>query len=592
MTETLVVIIFVAVIFTFLYISIIPLIGTYNDKVVRESNIDIVYKLYHIRKMIYNDKNNFNITTGNVNEVNCSDINNANCNNLMEALELSNYTLLYVNGIKNNVDTLSTNYNKIYQLIENDLENEEEVLMLYDNERNTFAYLKYDDSSLFGDIAYKKVLKDIPKHEMGSCTNLKYEEDGITYISGSRECIDFNYVWYSGKLWRITAIYPDGAIKMITENSITSIAFNERYKSAFNNSYVYKWLNEEFYDTLYNASNFIDTTKTWDATQTSSYNTKPDGTTIVSSNIGLLNSYEYKNSIRGVSGDEGYLNIGYYWWLLNSASFSLVRCVRNNGSPQSETSTTELGVRPSIYLKSGIEFNGSGTRENPYIIVGEKNIGRENEYINTRISGEYIKLKNGNNEQVFRIIGVDNNKTKIIAMDYADNKATKSFATSTGTDDTLWGSGTTTDTGTWYTYLNSIYYPNLVSTYGNIFDSGTYYLGTSGYDYKLSICANTTSGNTQICDKTSDKGIFDIGLPRYGEILATQEAEGYSNSINMWLMNRFSASNSVLYVDYFGRTSSNAVTTTNGARPTLYLKSTVKILSGSGTKSDPYVVGL
>ena len=49
MTETLVVIVFIATIFTFIYISVIPLIGIYEDKSERENDIDIVYKLYNIK---------------------------------------------------------------------------------------------------------------------------------------------------------------------------------------------------------------------------------------------------------------------------------------------------------------------------------------------------------------------------------------------------------------------------------------------------------------------------------------------------------------------------------------------------------------
>ena len=48
-------------------------------------------------------------------------------------------------------------------------------------------------------------------------------EDNITYISGTADNINFNYVWYSGKLWRITAVYPDGTMKMITDDVITNI---------------------------------------------------------------------------------------------------------------------------------------------------------------------------------------------------------------------------------------------------------------------------------------------------------------------------------------------------------------------------------
>ena len=433
--------------------------------------------------------------------------------------------------------------------------------------------------------------------------------DDITYFSGTNDCVDMNYVWYSGKLWRITAIYPDGSMKLVTQNNITSIAFNATgqvnfYTDANTKSYMYQWLNEDFYDTLYNANQFIDTSKRWNATMptNTTISTKPLETNMVAANVGLLNNYEYYNSYRCINSSTctgsnyvtGYLNIGYYWWLLNPYSASLVWRVDRNGVGDNSAPTGASGGRPSIYLKSGLEFTGDGTNSSPYKIVGDKDAGQTNELINTRISGEYIKLSDGTTNQVFRIIGVEDNKTKIITMDYAENKNTRKFATSTGSANTLWGSGTTTDTDTWYTYLNDNstgYLKNLKDTYGELFDSGLYYLGTSGYNYKLSVCANTTSGNTKVCDKTNDKGTFNIGLPRYGEMFATQQGTGYSNSITMWLMNRYSASN-VWFVGNSGSGNYNAPTNARGGRPTVHLKSTVKILSGSGTETDPYVVGL
>ena len=440
--------------------------------------------------------------------------------------------------------------------------------------------------------------------DMGTAND---ESDDITYFSGTNDCVDMNYVWYSGKLWRITAIYPDGSMKLVTQNNITSIAFNESgqvnfYTDANTKSYMYQWLNEDFYDTLYNANQFIDTNKQWNATMPADTNisTKPGDTNMIIANVGLLNNYEFYNSYRcinsatctGSSYSTGYLNIGYYWWLLNPYSASNVWYVISNGFGGDCSPSNAYGSRPSIYLKSGLEFTGEGTSVSPYKIVGDKDTGQTNDLINTRLSGEYVKLKNGNSEQLFRIIGVEDNKTKIIAMDYAEN--TRKFATSTGGANTLWGSGTTTDTDTWYTYLNTSttgYLDSLKSTYEELFDSGLYYLGTSGDNYKLSVCANTTTGNIKVCDKTSDKGTFNIGLPRYGEMFATQQGTGYSNSINMWLMNRYSASY-VWNVRNYGYGDNNSPTIAYGVRPTLYLKSTVKIISGSGTETDPYVVGL
>ncbi len=617
MTETLVVVLFVVGIFTFLYVSVIPLIGTYTDKTIRESDIDIVYKLYSIRKALNKgvDKNErINMTGDPIKEITCDDFVDENyCDSLLTFLELksgdtNNCQIVYMNNIVDNLNTLQSdpNYKEIYEYIKDykDDEAEDGVLILLDKKEHTIAHLKYINSGLSAaDILIKNAQKK-------TCNPIFTDTDGVKYFSGTNECIDFNYVWYSGKLWRITAVYPDGSMKLITQNNITSIAFNGSgqvnfWTDANTTSYMYQWLNEDFYDTLYNASEFIDTTKRWNATMPAdtTRSTKPAETNMVSANVGLLNSYEYYNSYRcigsaactGSSYGKSYLYIDYFWCLLNPYSASRVDYVGVIDTVIDNTPTNAYGGRPSIYLKSGVEFTGSGTISSPYKIVGDKDTGRANDLINTRLSGEYVKLKNGNNEQTFRIIGVEDGKAKIIAMDYADNKATKKFATSQGTANTLWGSGTTTGEGTWYTYLNTPttgYYAVLQSTYGDLFTSGTYYLGTSGYNYKLSVCANTTSGNTKVCDKATNQS-FNIGLPRYGEMFATPQAGGTSSSIDMWLMNRYSTSY-VWYVRNYGIGNgygSNPANT-RGGRPTVHLKSTVKILSGTGTESDPYVVGL
>ena len=421
----------------------------------------------------------------------------------------------------------------------------------------------------------------------------KDPDDGTIYCSGTNDQVNDNYVWYSGKLWRITAIYSDGTMKLVTENNITSIAFNESGNVNFAGSYMQSWLNEEFYPTLYNASNIINTTKTWNATMTSSLETKPDNTTLVSSNVGLLNAWEYYNSYRNSNEySSTYLNIKYFSWLLNAFNDSKIIGVLASGRASTGVPSGALGVRPALYLKSNVVFIGSGTKNNPYEIMGDKEKGKANDLINTRISGEYVKLKNGSNEQLFRIIDVEDNKTKIIAMDYADNGATRKFATSNGSGDTLWGGGATTGNNTWYTYLNNTYLPDLINKYGNLFDSATYYLGVSSYNYKLSICSNTTSGNTKICDKVSARNIYNIGLPYNGAIFATQQSNGLSNSTDMWLINRGENNLMISYIKNNGQVGIGSPTDVHGARPTLHLKPAVKILSGSGTEADPYVVGL
>ena len=91
--------------------------------------------------------------------------------------------------------------------------------------------------------------------------------------------------------------------------------------------------------------------------------------------------------------------------------------------------------------------------------------------------------------------------------------------------------------------------------------------------------------------KTSNANTFDVGLLRYGEMFATQQGTGYSNSITIWLITKYDSSY-VRNVGNFGGASRYLPTRTYGVRPSINLKSSIKIVLGSGTESDPYVVGL
>ena len=438
--------------------------------------------------------------------------------------------------------------------------------------------------------------------DMGTAND---ETDDITYFSGTSDCVDMNYVWYSGKLWRITAIYPDGSMKLITQNSITTISFNPTaqprfYTDANNTSYIYTWLNEEFYDTLYNGYFIVNKNKQWDITETSSVSTRPDNSSIANSKVGLLNAYEYYNSYRCIDSDNctgsrdniSYLS-GEYWWLINGDTNSKIWGVGLNESLTSFSAGNIRGVRPVINLNSNVAFTGTGTIDDPYKIVGDKETGIVNDKINTRLSGEYIKLKAGNNEQVFRIIDVEDNKTKIIALESFNNNEKYLYSNSrvvtSGTDYTKWGSGTTTSGDTCYTIFNTPttgYFDVLKSTYGDLFDSGTYYMGETSSYYKLSICANSTSGNTKMCDKTTYKGVFNIGIPRLGEMFASDASRAY------WLITPKTYKDEYYLSGSTGSTVVINASNKHSCRPTLHLKSTVKILSGTGIEDDPYVVGL
>ena len=154
-----------------------------------------------------------------------------------------------------------------------------------------------------------------------------------------------------------------------------------------------------------------------------------------------------------------------------------------------------------------------------------------------------------------------------------------------------YGSGTS-DTY-WDYYLNSTWYNSITSNYKNMLVEGTYYLGMTESSYKGSIC--TTVSNTETtteCIKTSSTWTGYVGLPRYGEMFASQQGSGNLSSSHIWLITP-SSSSFLWYIRMRGNGGYLAPSSdTNAVRPSITLNSSVKISSGSGLKNDPFEISL
>ena len=89
--------------------------------------------------------------------------------------------------------------------------------------------------------------------------------------------------------------------------------------------------------------------------------------------------------------------------------------------------------------------------------------------------------------------------------------------------------------------------------------------------------------------KTGTEVSATIGLGYYGEMFSTQFGDGYSSSTITWLMTKYTGS-------YVWRVNGNddarhlSPTGSVGVRPSMYLKSDVKIVSGNGMPHDPYEI--
>ena len=211
--------------------------------------------------------------------------------------------------------------------------------------------------------------------------------NGDTYYDGTDTFITGtdpnNYIWYSGKLWRAVSVNSvnneEKTTKLVTQWNISAIPYNAEGNTAFAGSYMEDWLNDTtvdgFLGNLRDYENFIVTDAKWDATLDATSLgsiTRPNGESVSTNAVGLLNMYEYQESFRGTTYSNGYLNNGLYWWTLTPDNAFQVRYVGYDGRANYSSSTYAYGVRPSINLKSSVKIvDGDGTIDNPYRLNGD-----------------------------------------------------------------------------------------------------------------------------------------------------------------------------------------------------------------------------
>ncbi len=407
-----------------------------------------------------------------------------------------------------------------------------------------------------------------------------------TFITGTDPN---NYIWYSGKLWRAVSIDPsDNSVKLVTQWSISALTYNDSGNQNFKDSYMGQWLNDTsvdgFLGNLREPEKFIKTDSIWNATSIDPTNiTKPAKTTLITYAVGLLNNYEYTMSYKNATYSTGYLNDGLSWWALTPWYASDLSNVKDYGSISSSTAANVRAVRPVINLKATVKIiDGDGTSSNPYILQGD-NDKPQNVLLSTRYSGEYIRFGTGENN-LYRIVSHENGTgTKITsAIPLKDSGSYKqlSFGSSSifSKDNTIG------------TFLNGDYLANgtylTSSQVDMIEDDTTWYLGTlDAGNYKLAKYQDVT-GSSLTTSTTTAK----VGLLRLGELMAGQ-FDRYGNNAEYWAITPYSTSSAYVRQVYNAGDSIYASSTSSlGLRPAMNLKSTVKIVSGKGTKSEPFVI--
>ncbi len=407
-----------------------------------------------------------------------------------------------------------------------------------------------------------------------------------TFITGTDPN---NYIWYSGKLWRAVSIDPsDNSVKLVTQWNISALPYNDASGNAtFKGSYIEQWLNDTsvdgFLGNLREPAKFIKTNSVWNATMTTE-TTKPAKTTMITDAVGLLNIYEYTMSYKNVTDSTGYLNNSLFWWTLTPYSTSNFRRVKYDGNSDIsnyDSLTDAFGSRPSINLKYAVKIiDGDGTVDNPYRLQGD-NDSPTGTLLSTRYSGEYISFGTRENN-LYRIVSHENGTgTKITsAIPLKDNGSYKKLVFGS---DTIYSKNNTIGTFLNGDYLTSGIY--LTSDQVNMIeDNTTWYLGTVGDEnYKLAKYQSTTSSSLTTTTTTAK-----VGLLRVGELMSGQFDKNNNNN-SYYTLTPYDTSH-IRYVYFRGNSNKFGPTYSYGPRPTMNLKSTVKIVSGTGTKSDPFVI--
>ncbi len=232
-----------------------------------------------------------------------------------------------------------------------------------------------------------------------------------------------NYITFNGEQWRIIAVEADGAIKIMRNSSVTTMAFDtanvrvtgycssdgrygcnawaaiSNFHDALNrysgevtaDSSLKIYLNDTYYSS-------ISKNKTAIANHLFYYGSTEKGNNdlanqirtekefSVASNVGLIQASDYLKSntntedcgTNSLVNSNGIMCISTTWMVLGLNYFTLtpdamnswnVFTVNMGGTMYTTTAKSERDIYPSLYLKSDIELEGEGTSSSPYTIT-------------------------------------------------------------------------------------------------------------------------------------------------------------------------------------------------------------------------------
>ena len=291
-----------------------------------------------------------------------------------------------------------------------------------------------------------------------------------------------NYLWYSGRMWRIVNIDEDG-LSLITEDSQTSLVWGT--SDVFEQSYVNNWLNNVDNNVFLNSLNDYESDlikNSWCVGRADLENNKCNE--YLENYSSLLAIGDYLKA----GGKDSYLNNNTYFWTSNVSEEGKPWYVFNNGGindGDSNQTYYSYGVRPVVKISRALNYSvGEGSVENPYQIekeitnnLSDKSIGEYIEY-----SGYKWKVQSKNEDSVRLVLDgyITNNNEKILVnYNDADNYLNKTFYNSLSKENLVkcdFNTGTY-NKNTSYNWENI--YNDKINKYVGMLGVGTLFLGKS-----------------------------------------------------------------------------------------------------------------
>ncbi|HIS91169.1 MAG TPA: hypothetical protein IAC20_05915 [Candidatus Faecisoma merdavium] len=402
----------------------------------------------------------------------------------------------------------------------------------------------------------------------------------LYYYTGTNEEVANNFFWYGGHQWRVLEFdTSENSVTLISQQPLTAIQPASSVwttQSAYNSSYINQWLNDYFYNSLDSSiqSNIQKTTF-----NVGIYTNV--GEIKTNQKVGLLDVDQYKRA----GSTNSFLDIKDYFWLGNRYSSSRVRGVSGDGRLTSNSVSSTYGVRAVIKISDLTITGGDGTLASNYQ-VGTKATNTNNvqigEYINVPYSGGDSAC-GSDNMCTFRVVSKDSDSIKVVLNGLLPTESSYGSSTTISTSHTI------------YTPLNA-FAEGINDTY-RYTGNKTFYIGDYPY----------VSGTGQNYEDVQDETLqASVGLPTVGEMFSGNDIDLSTSSTKIfvdvntienptvssyyWTMNRYSSSY-VRYVHNYGYLNSISVTSTNGVRAVIYLKSgtsAITFTGGEGTAQSPY----